>query len=140
VVISILIVVLAIIAIRAASAPAAAARHFVEVPPAYSLAPAALRTVVIGSDKETLPNMSGTDGILMATLVSGQLPSEATRAIVRTDSNCQPDPEGVSHCLNQLEIGSQTILLRHDHKMSITPCLTPGETVYVMSLKQYARL
>jgi hypothetical protein len=49
--------------------------------------------------------------------------------VVQSDANCQPDQDGVSHCLNQLAIGDTTVLVRHHHKMSETPCLTPGETV-----------
>jgi len=52
----------------------------------------------------------------------------------------QPDQEGVSHCLNQLEIGSTTVMVRHHHKMSQVPCLTPGETVNILSLAQYKQL
>jgi hypothetical protein len=59
---------------------------------------------------------------------------------VRSDSNCQPDQQGVSHCLNQLEIGSTTVMVRHHHKMSEVPCLTPGETVNILSLAQYKQL
>jgi hypothetical protein len=62
------------------------------------------------------------------------------QAIVRTDSNCQPDQEGISHCLNELAIGSTTIIVQHHHKMSDVPCLTPGETINILSLEQYKKL
>ena len=70
-------------------------------------------------------------------LVAGELPTSASKAIVRSDSNCQPDEQGVSHCLNELEIGAAKVVVRHHHKMSEVPCLTPGETVFVISAEHY---
>lgn len=114
--------------------------HFVNVPAATDRMQSPLRTVVVAGSGERLPHMSETEGLLMTSLVTGQLPNGAMRATVRSDSNCQPDQEGVSHCLNQLEIGSTTVMVRHHHTMSEVPCLTPGETVNILSLAQYKQL
>ena len=81
--------------------------------------------------------MSGESGPLIATLVRGQYPDGATQATVRTDENCAPDNQGVSHFLNELDLGGTTIVVQHHHKMSLTPCLTPGETVKLMTVGQY---
>jgi len=122
-------VVLAVMAMRAPSAaPAAQAPHFVEVAPTGSTPNVALRTLFIGAKDAQLP-LSGTGGVLLATLVSGQVPMGAAQAVVQTDSNCQPDQKGVSHCLNELMIGGAKVVVQHHHQMSATPCLTPGETV-----------
>jgi hypothetical protein len=113
----------------------AVAQHFVDVSPGGSKA--ALRTVVIAGPGERLPFMSETGSVLMASLERGQLPAEAARATVLTDANCQPDQDGVSHCLNELDFGTAKVVVRHHHRMSEVPCLTPGEQVNILTLKQY---
>lgn len=112
------------------------APHFVDVrQPDQSAAQA--RTVVVAQADETLPRMSADEGPLMTTLVRGQIPAGARQALVRTDENCAPDEQGVSHCLNELEIGAVRVVVQHHHKMSTTPCLTPGETVNLIGLAEH---
>jgi len=124
-----LAVVLIVMAMRAPSAaPAAQAPHFVDVAPTGNTPKAAPRTLFIGAKDAQLP-LRGTGGVLLATMVSGQVPVGAAQAVVQTDSNCQPDQNGTSHCLNELMINGAKVVIRHHHKMSETPCLTPGETV-----------
>src|SRR5215212_10278987 len=102
--IGMIVVVLVAMAMQASgTAPAAQAPHFVEVPPKNSSPESALRTMFIGAKHAQLP-LSGTGGMLLSTLVSGQVPVGATKAIVQTDSNCQPDQNGVSHCFNELTV------------------------------------
>jgi hypothetical protein len=51
------------------------------------------------------------------------------RAVVLTDTRCNPDAMGVSHCLNRIRLASgKTILVVHNHRMMDMPCLSPGET------------
>ena len=138
-VIGALMTILAVIAIQQRPELPASTSHFVELSP-KNQADSARRTVVIARGGAALPNLSATDKLLMTSLVDGQLPRQAMQAVVRTDSNCQPDEQGVSHCLNELAVGSETVMIRHHHKMSEVPCLTPGETVTVLSLEQYKRL
>jgi len=113
------------------------APHFVDVAQQDHHAVTSARTVVIARLGETLPHMSGAEGPLMTTLVRGQFPDGVTTATVRTDENCEADKAGVSHCLNELDLGTANITVQHHHKMSTTPCLTPGETVSVMTAAQY---
>jgi hypothetical protein len=128
-IIGMIAVVLLALAMRAPStAPAAQVPHFIDVPSARSSPNIALRTMFIGAKDAELP-LSGTGGVLFTTLVSGQVPLGATQAVVQSDSNCQPDQNGVSHCLNELMINGAKVVVQHHHKMSETPCLTPGETV-----------
>ena len=138
-VIGVLMAVLAVIAIQQRPNPPASTGHFVELAP-KSQTDSTRRTVVVAPGGTGLPNLSASDSLLMTSLVDGQLPSQAMQAIVRTDANCQPDEQGVSHCLNELAVGSETVVVRHHHKMSEVPCLTPGETVTLLSLEQYKRL
>jgi hypothetical protein len=116
----------------------AVTKHFVDVPPGAGKA--ILRTLVIARPGQRLPFMSETGSVLMASLERGTLPAGVARATVLTDANCQPDEDGVSHCLNELDFGGAKVVVRHHHKMSEVPCLTPGEEVNILSLEQYEKL
>ena len=119
----------------AASAPPpepARAPHFVDV-----AAPGAPRVLVIAPASETLPGTSNPAGLLMANLRAGHLPASAISATVLTDSNCEPDADGISHCLNDLNVGGAAVTVQHHHNMTQVPCLSPGETVTLMTLDAY---
>lgn len=107
---------------------ASSAPHFVNLASSDHHAVTGQRTVIIAQPGTALP-LSGTDGRLMTTLLEGQVPTGATRAIVRTDTECEADAQGVSHCHNLLDIDGTLVEVQHHHTMSTTPCLTPGETV-----------
>lgn len=115
----------------------AAAPHFVDVNQQDHHSATSGRNLVVARLGETVPGISGETGPLMTTLVRGQYPDGASQATVRTDENCAADADGVSHCLNELDLGGTAIVVQHHHKMSLTPCLTPGETVNVMTIAQY---
>jgi hypothetical protein len=52
------------------------------------------------------------------------------RATVLTDTRCDPDVRGVSHCLNRVRLaGGAVVTVVHDHRMMDMPCLSPGEHV-----------
>jgi hypothetical protein len=110
----------------------AAVPHFVDVK-----APGEPRTVVIGGMTDTLPGTSNEASYLMANLRAGQIPPGATTATVLTDTNCEPDADGVSHCLNDLQIGDAVVTVQHHHQMHSVPCLSPGETVTLMPFEEY---
>src|SRR6266545_6192575 len=135
------IVVVAVVAsvTRGASQPAqqATAPHLVDITQQDHHGATSGRSLVVARLGETVPGISGETGPLMTTLVRGQYPDGGSHATVRTDENCAADAEGVSHCLNELDLGGTTIVVQHHHKMSLTPCLTPGETVNVMTVAQY---
>jgi hypothetical protein len=95
------------------------------------------RTVVVARLGEPVSGISGETGPLMTTLVQGTFPEGATEATVRTDENCTPDQDGVSHCLNELDFGTTTVVVQHHHRMARTSCLTPGEVVRVETMAQY---
>lgn len=110
----------------------AAVPHFIDVK-----APGEPRTVVFGGMTDSLPGTSNEAGYLMTNLRSGQIPKGATTAEVLTDTNCEPDADGVSHCLNDLQIGNVIVTVQHHHQMHSVPCLSPGETVTLMPFEQY---
>jgi hypothetical protein len=122
---------------RAAAMPPpqqAAVPHFVDVK-----APGVPRTVVIGGMMDSLPGTSNAAGYLMTNLRAGQLPEGAETATVLTDTNCEPDADGVSHCLNDLKVGNVVVTVQHHHQMHSVPCLSPGETVALMPFADYLR-
>lgn len=119
---------------RPSAPPAAQAPvpHFIDVNTA-----GAPRTVVIGAAHDRLPGTSNDAGYLMANLRAGQIPEGAAEAVVLSDTNCAPDAEGISHCLNDLQIGNVIVTVQHHHDMAAVPCLSPGETVRLLPLEQY---
>ena len=134
------LVALAVIALGLAlisRAAPQAAPHFVDLPQPNRPAVASTRTLVIAAAGETLPRMSSATGPLMSNLVRGALPSGVAQATVRSDENCAPDADSISHCLNELDLGSARVVVQHHHNMSAVPCLTPGEVVNIETLAQY---
>jgi hypothetical protein len=119
---------------RAAMPPPeqAAVPHFIDIK-----APGEPRTVVVGGMSDSLPGTSNEAGYLMTNLRAGQIPAGATTATVLTDSNCEPDADGVSHCLNDLQIGNVVVTVQHHHQMHSVPCLSPGEIVTLMPFEEY---
>jgi hypothetical protein len=117
--------------------PQAAAPHFVDTAQANGRGAAAGRTVVVARLGEQVPGISGETGPLMTNLVRGTYPEGAAVATVRTDENCTPDRDGISHCLNELDFGEAQIVVQHHHAMATTPCLTPGERVNVITVAQF---
>jgi hypothetical protein len=52
------------------------------------------------------------------------------RAIVLSDTRCNPDAAGISHCLNMMRLSNgRVVTVVHDHRMATMPCLSPGEHV-----------
>ena len=78
---------------------------------------------------------NGAGGIDVAVLLAGTPPAIATTATVLTDTNCMPDPAGISHCHNVLRLADGSMItVRHDHDMRRYPCFTAGETVRVVGM------
>lgn len=79
------------------------------------------------------PVVSRNQDPVFVELESGVIPDDVSFLSVLTDEDCMPDAEGVSHCLNRVEFatenGTEYAALRHHHKMSEEPCLTPGQTL-----------
>lgn len=117
-------VALAVVAMQqrpTARAPDQAAPH------EQAAAVAGLRTVVV-SGQEPAP-ASTPDGPVQVVLLRGAVEAP-TMATVLSDENCEPDVHGYSHCLNELELpDGERIAVRHTHRMSEVPCLSPGERV-----------
>ncbi|MDQ2683497.1 MAG: hypothetical protein M3Y37_08210 [Chloroflexota bacterium] len=93
---------------------------------------AVVRRVAITDDAKVSRNQDP----MWVQLVDGSIPPEVTQLQVLTDENCQPDADGVSHCLNRVsfETGGTVHMatLQHHHRMSEESCLAPGEMVILV--------
>jgi len=63
--------------------------------------------------------------------LSGTLPKGTKQVTVVTDENCNPDAQGIYHCLNKLSYGTGTIMVQNTHRMMDQPCLQPGEVLHI---------
>lgn len=97
---------------------------------AHTQAEGGVRTVLVSRDRMPAPSPAGET--LHALRVSGPLPTGEALGTVLTDEDCAPDGRGVSHCLNEIELpGERLLRVRHPHRMTEVPCLSPGERVSV---------
>ncbi len=127
--------VVLVAAAAALSAPAARLRTVLVVPQGMRQAPPDAH--VGGRDCRRYPRTcaNGVGGVELAYAVRGAPPARTTLGTVLTDTNCDADRYGVSHCLNWIRLdGGRRILVRHDHSMMNDPCLNPGERVRVRRL------
>lgn len=86
----------------------------------------------------TCVNGIGTFELAYAT--RGAPPARTTAGVVLTDTDCAADANGISHCRNVVRLaGGKRLVLRHDHRMSNDPCLSPGEHVRVIALAAFLR-
>lgn len=78
---------------------------------------------------------NGENGRYYAPLIAGATPQRATVGTVRTDTDCTPDAQGLSHCHNVIELPSgRTVTVQDNHDMRVNRCLSPGEAVTVMPI------
>lgn len=76
---------------------------------------------------------NGKDGINIAYTDAEAIPDRPVRGRVLSDTACEPDAHGASHCLNGIRLeGGRIITVRNDHRLANEPCLAPGERVLVV--------
>lgn len=88
-------------------------------------------TIPSGSD---LPSWSenGRDGEYLLQIVEGKAPPVGVRlsGVVTSDTDCDPDAQGLSHCHNGIGLANgSNITVVDNHMMSRRRCLQPGEAV-----------
>ena len=90
---------------------------------------AALRTVLVVTEGDPLSE-SATQ--LTVRFVKGVMPTHVMETEVLTDESCEPDAQGISHCINtmRLETGEKLTVV-HNHPMHTVACPYPGETVRI---------
>jgi len=55
---------------------------------------------------------------------------ERVKGTVLSDSNCEPDAQGLNHCRNVIELeNGARLLVVNNHKMSSNSCLHPGSGI-----------
>lgn len=83
---------------------------------------------------------NGRDGTYLVHIVAGK-PLQGTstvRGVVTSDTSCEPDALGFSHCHNGIDLADGASLDVVDtHQMNRHPCLTPGEDVRVTRLDDH---
>ena len=139
-----------IIAAGLAAVTLASALSYFSGPSQGATAP--LRTVLVADSAKPLPRApavtardcigkprtcaNGADGVTLVYSLKGRAPRTPMLATVLTDTNCEADQYGISHCLNELRLlgNGRRITVRHDHNMHMFPCLTPDERVRVVAL------
>ena len=92
----------------------------------------ATTSLLEGRDCLTAPATchNGRDGINIVYAAAADIPAAPTRATVLSDTGCEPDPAGASHCLNRLRTAAGVVInVRNDHRLANEPCLAPGEHV-----------
>ncbi len=80
---------------------------------------------------------NGKGGRHVLQIWQGRAPAEGERlvGVVASDSNCEPDALGISHCHNVIDFGNgRSIEVVHNHQMSRNPCLAPGQKISVARL------
>lgn len=88
------------------------------------------RTVLVSTGAEPAPSSPGP--VLHVLDLKGPVPRGPVAATVLSDENCEPDADGVSHCVNRLRLADGAMLtVRHPHRMMEVSCLEPGEHVTV---------
>jgi hypothetical protein len=101
-----------------------------EAPSPAASVPGKTRIVLVSSGREPAPSPPGPT--LHVLDLKGSVPGGPVAATVLSDENCEPDAQGVSHCVNRLRLaGGGTLVVRHPHRMMEVPCLEPGEHVMV---------
>lgn len=72
---------------------------------------------------------NGAEGSYVVNHIEGEFQGDV-EGVVRTDTNCTPDEEGISRCHNDIELNDEmTVKIVNPHNMKKNRCLQPGETV-----------
>ncbi len=75
---------------------------------------------------------NGMNGAYFAPLLDGATPERTTLGIVRTDTDCAADTQGLSHCHEGIDLlDGDSITIQNNHNMAAHRCLSPGEEVTV---------
>ena len=75
---------------------------------------------------------NGRDGRYLLQLVEGRAPKtgKSVTGIVASDTDCDADAEGLSHCHNIIEFpNGSRITVIDTHNMHVNPCMSPGDRI-----------
>jgi len=80
---------------------------------------------------------NGKGGEHVLQIANGTAPLPGVRLIgtVTTDTDCDPDAQGLNHCRNNIDLGNgRSIEVIHNHAMHRFPCLEPGQRLSITRL------
>jgi hypothetical protein len=80
---------------------------------------------------------NGAAGQHVLRIFRGEAPAAGVRVTgtVMTDTNCDPDAQGLSHCHNIIDFGNgQRVEVENTHNMPVHPCLNPGQRLTITRL------
>jgi hypothetical protein len=80
---------------------------------------------------------NGAGGAHLLKIMQGRAPTDGTQVsgTVLTDTNCDPDAQGLSHCHNIIDLGGgRRIEVVNTPFMSKHPCLSPGQQLTLTRL------
>jgi hypothetical protein len=80
---------------------------------------------------------NGKDGLRVLQLIKGDMPAvgAAVSGFVETDTNCDPDAQGIFHCHNVIALANGgEIEVVHNHMMMNYPCLSPDQKLSLARL------
>jgi hypothetical protein len=80
---------------------------------------------------------NGAGGQHLLRVFRGEAPAAGVRVTgtVMTDTDCDPDALGLSHCHNIIDLGNgRRIEVENTHNMPVHPCLSPGQRLTVIRL------
>ncbi len=80
-------------------------------------------------------NGKGGQHVLQVANGAAPLPGVRLTGIVTTDTDCDPDAQGLNHCHNNIDLGNgRSIEVIHNHAMHRFPCLEPGQKLSITRL------
>ncbi len=80
---------------------------------------------------------NGKGGEHVLQIAKGNAPPVGVRLVgtVTTDTDCEPDAQGLNHCHNVIDLGNgRSIEVIHNHMMHRYPCLEPGQRLSITRL------
>ena len=80
---------------------------------------------------------NGKSGQHVLQIAKGTAPLPGVRLVgtVTTDTDCDPDAQGLNHCRNNIDLGNgRNIEVIHNHAMHRFPCLEPGQKLSITRL------
>jgi len=80
-------------------------------------------------------NGKGGQHVLQISEGTAPLPGVRLVGTVTTDTDCDPDAQGLNHCRNNIDLGNgRNIAVIHNHAMHSYPCLEPGQRLSITRL------
>ncbi|HEY4721219.1 MAG TPA: hypothetical protein VII92_05200 [Anaerolineae bacterium] len=80
-------------------------------------------------------NGKGGQHVLQISEGTAPLPGVRLVGTVTTDTDCDPDAQGLNHCRNNIDLGNgRNIAVIHNHAMHNYPCLEPGQKLSITRL------